>query len=372
MIIGINASYLTAKDKTGVENYASLLILALLQNDQNNHYRLFSPKYIDKRLLPVTGNYSLHISPFPRGWHRFRLPLSLLRHKVDLFFDPGYTVPPFVSVKSVITIHDLAFKYFPEAYSSAQLKTLERAFLLSQNKAAGLIFPSFNTQDDYKKFYPATQALTDVIPLGYDSRNFAEVNKKDILHLSVPYILFVGRLEKRKNLVQLVRAYTQLRHSHPELKHKLVLAGKPGYGFEDIAAEIASSKKFGKDIIVTGYMPDKDLPGLYSHADLFVYPSLYEGFGIPILEAFSSNTPVAAARCSSIPEIAGDAAYYFDPHDTSDMSKTLAQALCAQPQQKKKMIAKAKELLKKYTWDNYVDEFLVFIEKVCHESSNRS
>lgn len=371
MNIGINASYLTSKNKTGVENYACLLINALLTHDQENTYSLFSPRYIDKKFLPNTHNFHLYISPFPKGWHRFRLPLSLLQHKVDLFFDPGYTVPPFISIPTIITIHDLAFKYFPEAYSSSQISLLERAFRLTEKKASGLVFISQNTQSDYKSFYPDSHALEQVIYLGYDNDNFNIDHKKDILHLDVPYILFVGRLEKRKNLQNLIRAYVKMRHQNSDIKHKLVLAGNPGHGYDEIHTEIVNNKKYGNDIIEPGYISDRDLPHLYACADLFVYPSLYEGFGIPILEAFASKTPVAVANVSSIPEIAKEGAFYFDPLDTDNIASCLVQSI-KDDKGRKERVAYGTRRVKDFTWASYAKEFLSFARKVIDENSHRT
>lgn len=369
MIIGINATYLAKKNKTGIENYASMLILKLLEQDKANTYRLFSPIHIDRSLLPKHANYSLHISPFPRGWHRFRLPLSLLRHKVDLFFDPGYTIPPFISVPSIITIHDLAHKYFPQAYTASQISNLERTFKLAERKAAGLIFTSQNTQNDFFKFYPGAKAQSAVIYQGYNKNEFIPGKQRDILKLEVPYILFVGRLERRKNVVNLIRAYVKMRHVNPELKHKLVLVGKESFGWDEIKKEIEINQKFGQDIIHIGYASASELPNLYACADLFVYPSLYEGFGIPILEAFASQTPVAAANTSSIPEVGGEAIYYFDPRSTDDIARVLAVAVKDKNGRKLKVAAGAKRLAE-FSWEAYVTDFLSLAEKILHENRN--
>lgn len=371
MIIGINATYLSSRQKTGIENYSSLLILALLRYDQSNFYRLFSSKNIEKKILPDTKNYALHVSPFPKGWHRFRLPLSLLRHKVDLFFDPGYTVPPFISIPTVVSIHDLAHKHFPEVYTLGQINNLERSFRLAERKAAGLIFSSRCTQDDFNKFYPASKALQTVIYMGFNDKNFEFKKEKDLLHLSEPYILYVGRLEKKKNIINLIRAYVAMRHKNPDLKHHLVLCGMAGYGFEEIEKEIKQNEKFGKDIIVTGYVSDRDLPHLYAKADLFVFPSLYEGFGIPLLEAFAAKVPVAASNASSIPEVAGDSVFYFSPDKVGEIASTLSTAINDNSARKKKINTGYKSL-KRFSWKSYVQQFLEFIEQIEHENSLNS
>lgn len=370
MIIGINASYLAAKNRTGVENYATLLILSLLAHDKVNTYRLFSPKYIDKKSLPKSSRWSLHISPFPKGWHRFRLPLSLLRHKVDIFFDPGYTVPPYINIPSVVPIMDLAHKYFPDAYTPSQIKDLERTFRLAQKKAGGIIFTSENTQKDFNKFYPGSKGLQKVLYMGYDQDNFTRNISKDILHLSDPYILYVGRLEKKKNIINLINAYIALRHKHTAIRHHLVLCGMPGNGHEEIEKTIKQNQKFGRDIIMTGYMPSKDLPGLYAHADLFVFPSLYEGFGIPLLEAMAAKIPIAASETSSIPEVTGEAAFYFDPKNTDNMASTLVNALTDSVGRAKR-ISIGNKRLKEFSWEHYASEFIDFLNQVDNENCHR-
>jgi len=363
MIIGINASYLAFKEKTGIENFSSQLILSLLEFDQNNSYYLFSPRQIDKKCLPKTSNYKIFVSPFPRGWHRFRLPLSLIRHKVDLFFDPGYTVLPFLSIPCVAFIHDLAHKYFPDSYSASQRKNLERSFRLANKRAKAIVFASKQTQSDFNKFYPNAKGIEKIIYQGYPKENFNKTfEDQPFLKISEKYILFVGRIESRKNISNLVKAYTILRHSHPEIRHKLVLAGKPGYGHANISKQIKQVAKFSKDIIEIGYVPDKYISRLYRFSDVFVFPSLYEGFGIPILEAFAAGTPVICSNTSSIPEVAADAALYFEPNDPQDISQKIYQII-SQPLIKKELIKKGKVRVKDFSWQNYCEILLnLFME----------
>lgn len=368
MIIGINASYLAAKQKTGIENFSSQLILNLLEDDPINQYYLFSSRSIDKRFLPRSSNYKLFVSPFPKGWHKFRLPLSLMRHRVDIFMDPGYSAPAFISVPSVVFIHDLAFKFFPDAYSARQSRNLERTFRIAQKKAKAIIFSSQNTKTDFEKYYPGSFAIKQVLYQVYPEAVFSSQKNisKDILKLNQKYILFVGRIESRKNISNLIKAYVQLRHKYPEIKHKLVLAGKPGYGYDRIHNEIASIAKFKDDIIETGFIPETDLPHLYTKADLFVFPSLYEGFGIPLLEAFFAKTPIAASNGSSIPEIGGNAINYFNPLDAEDISLKIVEII-SDSNLRKQLISNGSKRLIQFSWKKYHYGLLDVINKVMAE-----
>ncbi len=363
MKIGLNASYLTKNQKTGIENYSCQIIFSLLKHDKKNEFFLFSPKPISAGILPKTDNYSLCVSPLSRGWHRFRLPLALLKNRVDVFFDPGYTVVPFTNIPCVVTIHDLAHRIYPEYYSNSEIRAQKWAFHFAAKKARGLVFTSKNTLNDFEKYYPNSHAVKKVIYQGYNRQDFDISNDKDVLKLNSPYILFVGRLEMRKNIVNIIRSYVIFRHKNPELSHKLVLCGRPGFGYDKISREISSSEKFSRDIIELGFVDQKNLPHIYRNAVLLFFPSNYEGFGIPILEAFASRLPVVTSHSSSLPEIAGDAAIYCDNSDTENMADALIKTVLDQ-NIRRKLIKLGSLRLNKFSWKFAADSLISLFEDI--------
>ncbi len=370
MNIGINATYLSQKNKTGIENYSSSAIYSLLENDKNNSYSLFSQLKLPDQAIKINSKIRIFYSPFMKGWHTFRLPLALLQHPVDIFFDPGYSTPPFVKIPTVSVVHDLAFKFFPDAYSKSQLSSLNNAFSKVSKNAAGIIFTSRNTQKDFFHYYPNFHGKTKVILQSYNQALFSKQNLSHKSQVNIPdkYILSIGRLEKRKNIIVLIRSYIEMRKNNPDIKEKLLLVGKAGIGYEEIKKEILASGNYKNDIIEIGYAQNNDLPSIYFHSSLFAFLSLYEGFGIPILEAFASNVPVLCSNTSSLPEVAGDAAIYTDPKNILEISKKMAEII-TNNKIRDNIIQEGKKQLSKFNWGKFSSELLTFLTEV-YESRN--
>jgi glycosyltransferase involved in cell wall biosynthesis len=174
-----------------------------------------------------------------------------------------------------------------------------------------------------------------------------------------PYILSVGRLETRKNVINIIKAYNLLRKER-RIKHKLLLAGKTGYGYEEIENEIRKSKYYPDDIIELGYVSDENLPSLYKNASLLLYPSLYEGFGFPILEAFTFEIPVVTSDRSGMAEIADGAALLVNPDKVFEIAAAMSQII-NKPEIKKTLNLKAKKILLKYSWEQCAIETLAVL-----------
>jgi glycosyltransferase involved in cell wall biosynthesis len=272
-------------------------------------------------------------------------------------------LPDFSPKKTICFVHDLASKIFPDAYSARDKMILDLSFRHAV-KAAVIIFISKNTQKDYEKFYPGFKNRSHVIYPGYDTELYKTIsNPKDVLNINSKYILYLGRLESRKNVKNLVLAYKLFRKK-TKLTPKLVLAGKEGFGFSEIKTEIDKlDANIKNDIIIPGYIAEKDLPHLYAGAELFVFPSLYEGFGIPILEAMACGTPVSCSKTSSLPEAGGEAALYFDPEKPEEIAETINSVL-TNPALKTKMIAKGYEQAKKFSYSKMAKEVLAVINSL--------
>ncbi len=357
MIIGIDASQASREKKTGINYLANELILNLQKIDKKNHYLLFSDRPLPKKFN--NANAKVIVIPFKKFWHKLRLPLALLKYRPNFFLEIGYMLPAFAP-RSVCLIHDLASKHFPEAYTPIQKYLLEQTFKKALGSYA-IIFISKNSQSDFAKFYPKFQGKSYVVYPGYDKKLFKKISKqKDILHLKSRYILYLGRLEKRKNVKNLIKAYEILRRKR-DFSIKLVLAGNKGFGFAEIQREINSlDAKIKSDIIMSGYIPEKNLPHLYAGADLFVFPSFYEGFGIPILEAMACRIPVVCSKNSSMPEAAGSSVQYFDPYVPEDIAKKISNVLTNQ-KLRQKMIAESQKQIKKFSYEKMATSVLKVI-----------
>ena len=229
------------------------------------------------------------------------------------------------------------------------------------SKASGIVFVSENTQKDFLKFYPETKSKSMIMNLSYNKDIFSDLKENDTKIIKNDYILVVGRLESRKNTINVIKSFEILKDKlNNDLK--LVLVGKPGSGFDKIEETIKQSK-FTNDIVIKGYVEQNELINLYQHASLFLFVTLYEGFGIPILEAMASGIPVITSTSSSMPAVAGEAALLVDPQKPTEIA-TACEKVLLDPLLKSDMIKKGKENIKKYSWQRSAEKLLELIEKI--------
>jgi glycosyltransferase involved in cell wall biosynthesis len=319
----------------GNETYAVNLIEALAQLDQQNQYTLYVTKQeaLD-RFADRWPNFVAHRTLPHTPLVRIPLTLSreLRRHPVDVLH-VQYTAPPFAPCPIVATIHDLAFEHLPETFNRRSWMQLRLTVRSTARRAAQIITISEYSRQDIIKTYGVTPELVSVTPVAAAAnlkRVTGEIELQKIREtygIERDYILSLCSIQPRKNLVRLIEAYSLLHQSHPEGKlPQLVLAGKRGWLDNEIM-RAAHSGDVGADIRFTGYIADEDLSSLYSGATCFAYPSYFEGFGLPIIEAMKCGTPVIAGNRTSIPEVVGDAALLFDPFDVNSLVATLKRIL---------------------------------------------
>jgi len=304
----------------------------------------------------------MHNSPFPFYWTQLKLPLLLKMTKPDVLWLPLHNLPYLrpKKTKTVITIHDLAFKIFPDLFPKKDLFLLNKLTNYAVKKADRIIAVSRSTKRDICQIYGVEPAKVRVIYHGYDSEifhfpskreksNIPEIRKKYKIPDDSRYIIYVGALQPRKNLGVLVNAFERMKTGKSLNNHKLVLAGEEAWMVGELKKQIADSP-FKKDIILTGGFQTKDLPYLLWGADAFVFPSLYEGFGIPILEAMACGLPVISAKNSSLAEVGGSCAVYFDSKNSQELVLRLREVLF-NPDKKRKMIKEGLERVKYFDWD---------------------
>jgi glycosyltransferase involved in cell wall biosynthesis len=355
--IGIDASRATRARRTGTENYARQLILALLAARAGDSFTLYF------RDRPPAGDFpgaQQRVIPFPRLWTHLRLSRELLtRPRPDVLFVPAHVLPLVHPLPSVVTVHDLGYRYFPDAHPLAQRLYLDWSTHYSAHGATRVIADSLGTRDDLVKFYKVPTEKISVVYPGRDE-NLGPADPAPVLArhgLAAGYLLHVGTLQPRKNLVRLIEAVAALRERWPDLV--LVLAGRPGWLAEPI---LALARQHAAWVRLLDYVPDTDLAGLYSGARAFVYPSLYEGFGFPVLEAMACGTPVICANTSSLPEVAGDAALLVDPTDTAALSAAIERVL-AEPALRAELAAKGKAQVQKFSWQRAAEETLAVLRQ---------
>jgi len=344
----------------GLGRYAQELLLALAAADRQNEYVVFYNNPAAARVDPFMEHFPKITTPLSyKPWrlsamlaHFTRIPQDHLFSGVDLFHATDHLLPYFRRVKSVFTLHDLIFLFHPETH-----KPLNRWFLTLMmprflRAADAIIAVSECTRRDAIRFYGIPEEKITVIYEGVSPR-FRPASPEAVRAVrekySLPehFILYVGTIEPRKNLTALLEAFTNLQSAICNLH--LVFVGKKGWLYEGFFRRL---RELGLEdrVIFTGYVPDEDLPAIYSAADLFVFPSLYEGFGLPVLEAMACGTPVVCSNTSSLPEVAGDAALLVDPTDVRALAGAMERAL-RDEEKRREMRERGLRQATKFSWE---------------------
>jgi glycosyltransferase involved in cell wall biosynthesis len=363
MTIGIEAERANQVEKTGVEHYAKQLILHLSFIDQKNQYTLYLRTKPQDWFLKLPKNFTVKIMPFPKFWTQLRISWEMLRHPVDVLFIPASALPLIHPKKSVVTIHDVAWIQYPEAFTWWMRYFLRLSTWYAVKTAGQVIAISQATKDDLVKFYRLDPDKIAVVPHGYEKANhnfdLASLSPEIRSRLPEKYIFFISTLQPRKNVSGLIDAFAQLKREYPELPHKLVIAGRQGWKFEPILRKIKDNKD---TVVYLGHVGDGDRWPLYHHADLFVHPSFYEGFGMWILEAFECGVAAAVSNISSLPEVGGEAALYFDPHNPDSIKKTIKDALFDKSL-RDRLVVLGRARLPLFGWDRCARETLAVFEQ---------
>lgn len=320
-LVGIDASRMNGAQRTGTENYSNQIIRGLLETDTEWTWRLYLNADRAPRDLPGT-NVENRTIPSSRFWTHCRLSREMVTSRPDILFVPSHVVP-LIHPRSVVTIHDLGYLYVPDAHTANQRRILDLTTRWSARAARHIIVPSAQTQADLTTHYDVPEDKISIIHHGVDSRyrdvkpgESARVAQK--FQLERPYVLAVGTIQPRKNLPSLADAVAAV-----DSEHDLVIAGKRGWMADQVITDLLDAN-LGDRLRLLDYVPDEDLPGLYARAELFVQPSRFEGFGMPVIEAMAAGTAVVSAKGSSLDEIAGDGAVFFDPGEELALRDVLA------------------------------------------------
>lgn len=402
MLIGIDASRASRKFKGGTEWYSYYLIKELARLDSVNQYILYSDCALSGGLADLVRrhpNFKVKILNWPLlyFWTQIRLSWEMLFHAPDILFVPAHTLPAAHPPKSVVTIHDIGFERFQGLYSSDKIgparglkgrgfDSAARLFTLGKFRSNILDYHSWSakfalkhakkiiavsrfTKQEMIDVYRTDGSKIEVIYNGCNRDVYKKIKNQDKINLvldkydiKAPYIFYIGRLERKKNTAGLIAAYAVMREKYKNLKHKLVLAGNASFGFDEVKYMIEEFE-LENDVITTGWAPEADKPFLYNGASLFVFPSFYEGFGIPLLEAMACGVPIAASDAAAIPEVAKDAALLFDPADSEDLAEKMARVLLDKDLAAD-LVARGQARLKDFSLEKCARETLDLLEKL--------
>ncbi len=358
MIIGIDASRYGHKEATGVEWYSYYLLnelIPLLGREHHAEIRLYCRHDVHFEVdLPF--NVRRRVISLKRFWTILGLSWEMLWRKADILFVPSHTLPFFPPKKSVITIHDVAFLHLKKTYGKLEAWHLNQTTKKAVKKAYRLIVPSEATKHDLIKFYSCMPEKIVVIPHGsphvpalrhWSSDENKKLRQQFFLLENDLFILYVGRLEAKKNLERLIAAFHRFLAEFPGWK--LILAGKRGMGFEEIMKTVLRLK-MEQNVIIPGYITEKEKSFLFEHCRIFAFPSLYEGFGLPLLEAFSYHKPALTSKIPALLEVADTAAYLVNPLKVEEIGVGLKR-LAQDGMLVTKIVQNGIEQLKKFSWE---------------------
>jgi len=374
LTIGIDFTS-ASRERAGIGRYARELIRALARLDAVNQYALLVPSDAQPDLLHFfrPSNFAIKRGAlterfFAAMWHRARVPLPIETFigACDILYSPDFLLPPTRAKRTLVTVHDLSYVRLPDCFPEPLLNYLNRAVPRALDCADLILADAQSTRQDLHEVYRIPLEKIRVLYSGVDPRFNPDVSEKSRARVheltqGKPYILSVSTIQPRKNYARLIQAFQVLTSNLqlPISNLQLIIAGGRGWMYEDI---LATPERLGiRDrVLFPDFFSDDDLPALYAGASLFAYPSLYEGFGLPVAEAMACGVPVVTSNASSLPEVAGNAALYFDPRDVEGMAAAMHQVLTNESL-RADLRAKGFLQAKKFSWDKAAGELLEYL-----------
>lgn len=420
MLIGIDASRANRSHKSGTEWYSYYLIRWLAKLDSKNQYILYSDKPLTGGLLDLTTEqyfsemqkeeekynkegFQIIKSPFNNFrakvldwnfgffWTLGRLSLEMIFKKPDVLFVPAHSLPLFFPKKTITTIHDVAFgknsflyqidnigpekkvlrsifglliKIFTRGEYGANSKDyLKWSTKFAVKNAKKIITVSNFSKEEILKMYKVDEKKIKVIHNGYNEFLYKkiddQVKTKEVLDkygIDGSFMLYVGRLEKKKNTPALIEAFCLMRENNKDIKHKLVLVGDASFGYDEVKY-IIREFDLESEIVMPGWVKESDLPYIFNAASIFVFPSKYEGFGIPLLQAMSCQVPIATSSIPVLREVTGGAAVFFNPDNIKSIEDALVN-LAKDSKLREELVRKGIERVKNFSWEKCAKETL--------------
>lgn len=373
MIIGIDGNEANNRPRVGIGEFAYELLQFFAKDTLlDREFTIYLKKNPLKDLPEDSKKWKYNVfgpSPF---WTQFALPahLYLKKPRPDVFFSPSHYAPRFSPIPTVISLMDLSYIHFPELFKKSDLYQLKHWTAYSVKNAAKILTISKASKDDIIKIYGVPEEKVVVVYPGIKSQITLEPHvypMKEIytkFGISGNFILFVGTLQPRKNIVRLIEAFSRIQKNkkNNEENVTLVIVGKKGWQYDDI---FSAPEKFGvvEQVKFLDFVSNEDLVMLYKHARCYVLPSLYEGFGLPVLEAMKNDCPVITSNVSSLPEAGGDACLYVDPTDVADIAEKI-QMVLSDEKLRNELIEKGRTQIKKFSWEKTAKEALEVLQSV--------
>lgn len=382
MLLGIDASRVVETHGTGVEVYSSAIIHHLLEKIRTHSHsafdrvHLYTPRPLPKGFLG--GRYPFaeeHVIPFPRVWTHIRLSAAMLQEPPDALFIPSHVLPIVHPKRSVVTIHDVAFMEFPQAYGRFQRMYLKFSTWLAVREATQIIVPSQAVADDLARYFSCPKKKISIVHHGFesniskhptasDSRMGLETASSLLQNFNIGlddhYIFYVGRLEEKKNLKRVVEAFLAFQKTHPSWK--FILAGSRGFGFEEIF-KVVEAHDAWQHVIMPGFVTDEERDALYEHCQFSAFVSLSEGFGFPILESMSYGKDVLMSDIPVMHEIATQGVF-VDPMSVEDITKGMLKLAEKSSTSSPTHQDALKKITEKYSWDTAADTTLHILSDV--------
>lgn len=375
------SGYVSSK-KTGIARVLENILREITFIDKENEYLLFHNWDNDSFKLYSNGNPRLKLKKYHIRinspllnllWHLFILPIRLLINRVDLYYTiSGNMLMLFKPCPTVVVIHDLIEFNVKSKFSRLRIFYRKISYPVTAKRADRIITVSENSKKDIIRFCKVSPEKIDVIYNGVDPR-FHLLDNKEILKilkkykLPEKYILFVGTIDSPgKNCINLVQAYYKLKRKKG-FERKLVLVGKKGFGFEKMVLKI-QELSLKDDIFLLGYVPDDDLPAIYNGAEVFAFLSLYEGFGLPIIEAMACGVPVITANTSCFSEIVGDAGILVNPFNIDEIAGSILNVIISKDL-KERLRFKGIERAKNFSWTDAAEKTLDVFKKLSKHGS---
>ncbi|MEM8532607.1 MAG: glycosyltransferase family 1 protein [Chloroflexota bacterium] len=365
--IAIDVSRLAVTNRTGTEHYTYELLGALARQDRRSQYTLYCNQRL-VRLPPLGPNFGLRRIPFPRLWTHARLSAEVLAQPPDVLFIPAHVLPLGAPLRrnmhTVVTVHDLGYMHFPSSHTRAQRLYLRLSTLWSARVATQIIAISNATCHDLIRFTGISSDKVTTIHHGVSAQfhateDVATTAVRQKYGIDGDYFLYLGTIQPRKNILRLIDAFASIKAGIRPLR--LVIAGKPGWLTQSIEQR-ATERGVADRVHFIGYVADADRTPLLRGAIGFVFPSLYEGFGMPILEAMQCGTPVITSTTSALPEVAGDAAILVNPGYTNAIAAAMIQ-LASNTQLREDLRRRGFARVRHFTWDRCAEQTLQTLQK---------
>ncbi|MCK4649384.1 glycosyltransferase family 4 protein [bacterium] len=369
----------TIGQPAGIGRFTNNLVKQIALLGSKNEYILYSfyPKMPNKEIkefIKKHPNLSLKTNPVPGRimrylWDYFKIPIEFSIGEVDIIHIMDFLIPNIKKARLIVTVHDISSILFPQWHTRYTRRWVKDRIYLAKEKAHKIIVDSVHTKKDLVRTLGVSEDLIAVI-YGGVGEQFQPIKDRETLKqikkrykIRDKYLLFLGTLEPRKNILGLIRAFHKIKNRFPN--YQLVIAGKRGWKFQEIFKTVGELRLEDK-VIFTGYLPEEDIPSLYSGAELFIYPTLYEGFGFPPLEAMACGTPVITSNLSSLPEVMGEAGILIDPNNIDELARAIESAL-SNEDLKRELRAKGVRQAAKFSWKRCAQETI----KVYQEVYNR-